>query len=89
MIPAKEPFLNYVQQILPITYPWMTFVKKFLYCKSYMENLHRVDISSTTYQPHLVNVVKERPLSGKCTDNKSYDCQLNESFNWILTIGMI
>ena len=61
MIPAKGPFLNYVQQILPITYPWLTFVKIFFYCKSYMENLHRVDISSTTYQPHLVNVVKERP----------------------------
>ena len=27
-----------------------------------MENLHTVDISSTTYLPRLVNVVKERPL---------------------------
>ena len=27
------------------------------------ENLHTVDISSTTYLPRLVNVVKEQPLS--------------------------
>ena len=34
----------------------MNFIRK---------NLHTVDIFSTTYLPHLVNVVKERPQMGK------------------------
>ena len=28
-----------------------------------LENLHIIDISSTTYLPYFVNVVKERPLN--------------------------
>ena len=36
-----------------------------------IENLHIVDISSTTYLPRLVNVVKERPPKGRAIEKRS------------------
>jgi hypothetical protein len=60
----KGPFFNYVDQILPdIDYlfsPGLTLAKEFVHCLR--ENLHTIDIFSTTYLPRLVNTIKEGPL---------------------------
>ena len=63
---AKGAFTNYVDQILSIFdhlptpgwYLWRNFFTVI------GENLHTVDISSTTYLPRLVNVVCECPPLG-------------------------
>ena len=57
-------FFNYVDQILPNidhlpTHGWHWRRNSFTII---WENLHTNNISSTTYLPCLVNVVKERPL---------------------------
>ena len=60
---CKGSFFNYVDQILPVidhlpTSGWHWWSNSFNVIR---ENLHTIDISSTTYLPRLVNVVKERP----------------------------
>ena len=49
----------------PPTYPWLTY-----WWRNSLENrnLYTVDISSTTYLPILVNVVKERPLTAELNE---------------------
>ena len=64
-IPPLGSFFNYINQILPnidnqptpCWHWWRNCITDI------SENLHTVDISSATYLPRLVNVVKERPLT--------------------------
>ena len=73
MVPSQ--ILVYVKgrshTTLPIISHLLTFVKEFH--SEIMENLHTVDISSTTYLLRLVNIVCERPLRLFClvTQNNS------------------
>ena len=64
VISPKESLFNYVYEILHI------IVTTYLVppidigegIPLLLKNLHIIDISSTTYLPYFVNVVKERPL---------------------------
>ena len=48
-------------RFLPFLTTYLTPVDILLYCYK-VKSLYTIDISSTTYLPHLVNVVKECPL---------------------------
>ena len=59
----KGPFFNYVDQIWPIIDHLPTLHRGSNSFTFFAKNLQTVDISSTTYLPRLVDVVKERPLT--------------------------
>ena len=77
---ARGAIFNYVDQILPINDHLSTFVIRN-YFTSTRENLDTNEISSTTYLPHLVNVVKERPPSPSVHQHKS-KLSLNKGNLW-------
>ena len=60
-----ESFFNYVDEFCPFlsTYlPPVEIGEGILLILHTRENVHTVDISSATYLPRIVKVIKERPL---------------------------
>ena len=82
-IPFKGSFFNYVWQTLHIidhspTPSWYWGINFFIVIR---KNLHYVDISSITYLPLLVNVVKERPLADPHEHFKNICGNRKEDYN--------
>ena len=79
ILPRRGSFRNYVDQNLPridhlLTPGWHWRRNSFIV----MQNLHTIEISSTTYLPRLVNVVCERPPL-QCTTAFAKCCCLSGS----------